>query len=140
MRTLLSLAAALVALGILVDVQAQFPPFSPTKEVAPKGVNRPSCRTGYCAGSDVPTNLQVLNLDTYPGAMQHFVMSLGLLDNEGCSYCHVADRASDEKPQKVMARNMLMMVRELNARFPDGEQRVTCYTCHRGSKTPATAP
>ena len=28
----------------------------------------------------------------------------------------------------------------INARFPEGEQRVTCWTCHRGSTKPATAP
>jgi len=56
------------------------------------------------------------------------------------NYCHVEDHASDEKPQKLTARNMISMVREINACFPDGKQHVTCYTCHRGSTTPATAP
>jgi Photosynthetic reaction centre cytochrome C subunit len=34
----------------------------------------------------------------------------------------------------------LSMVREINARFPDGKQHVTCFTCHRGSIVPATEP
>lgn len=52
--------------------------------------------------------------------MQNFVQA----------YCHVkGDRASDEKMQKVTARNMILMVREINAKFPDGKQHVTCYTC-----------
>ena len=54
-----------------------------------------------------------------------------------CNYCHVEDRASDEKMQKVIARNMIMMVREINMRFPDTKAHVTC---HRGSPTPATTP
>jgi hypothetical protein len=62
------------------------------------------------------------------------------LDKGVCNYCHIDDRASDEKMQKVIARNMIIMVREINAHFPDGKQHVTCYTCHRGSTAPATAP
>jgi hypothetical protein len=42
--------------------------------------------------------------------------------------------------QKLTARNMVIMVKDINARFPEGEQRVTCWTCHRGSTAPATAP
>jgi hypothetical protein len=34
----------------------------------------------------------------------------------------------------------MLVVREINARFPDRKQHVTCYTCHRGSTTPAMAP
>ena len=72
--------------------------------------------------------------------MQAFVQALGLLDKGGCNYCHVEDRASDEKMQKLTARGMITMVREINARFPDGKQHVTCYTCHHGNTIPATAP
>lgn len=72
--------------------------------------------------------------------MQAFVEALGVADKGRCNYCHVEDRASDEKMQKLIARNMILMVRELNGRFPDGKQHVTCYTCHRGSTTPAMAP
>jgi photosynthetic reaction center cytochrome c subunit len=73
--------------------------------------------------------------------MQNFVQALGYADKGACEYCHVkGDRASDEKMQKVTARNMILMVREINAKFPDGTQHVTCYTCHRGGTMPATEP
>lgn len=72
--------------------------------------------------------------------MQTFVEALGVADKGWCGYCHVEDRASDEKMQKITARNMILMVREINARFQDGKQHVTCYTCHCGSTTPAMAP
>jgi hypothetical protein len=91
-------------------------------------------------GGFVPKNLKLLTPVALPNAMQNFVLALGLLDKGVCNYCHVEDRASDEKMQKVIARNMIIMVNEINARFPDGKQHVTCYTCHRGSPTPATAP
>ena len=53
---------------------------------------------------------------------------------------HRGDKASDEKMEESIARKMILMVRDINADFEDGKQRVTCYTCHRGSITPATAP
>jgi hypothetical protein len=56
-----------------------------------------------------------------------------------CNYCHVEDRASDEKMQKLIARDMIKMVREINGRFPDGKPHVSYYTCHRGRIVPAMA-
>jgi Photosynthetic reaction centre cytochrome C subunit len=91
-------------------------------------------------GGFAPKNLKLLDAVALPRTMQDFVLALGLLDKGVCNYCHVEDRASDEKMQKVIARDMIAMVNEINARFQDGKQHVTCYTCHRGSPTPATAP
>jgi hypothetical protein len=82
----------------------------------------------------------VLNQGAIPQTMQSFVQALGLLDKGTCSYCHVEDRSSDEKRQKVVARRMITMVRAINGTFPDGQQHVTCYTCHRGNTTPLTEP
>jgi len=58
-----------------------------------------------------------------------------------CNFCHVADdRSADTKQEKVMARMMIGMVHDINAKFPDGKVHVTCFTCHRGSTEPLTAP
>jgi Photosynthetic reaction centre cytochrome C subunit len=55
----------------------------------------------------------------------------------GREYCHdVTDLSLDTKPQKVKARMMLEMVRDINAKFGDGKTHVTCWTCHRGSTQP----
>ena len=83
-------------------------------------------------------NLKVLKGPDVAAAMQSFVGDLGLLEEGTCSFCHVADRSSDEKITKVKAREMIAMVKSINARFTDGKQHVTCYTCHRGSLTPLT--
>jgi hypothetical protein len=83
-----------------------------------------------------PKNLQILTPETYRAAMQSFTQALGVQ----CDFCHVADRSSDEKEEKKMARMMLTMAREINSKFPDGKQHVTCYTCHRGAQEPLTAP
>lgn len=86
----------------------------------------------------VPKNLQVLTVeDLHSGIMRKFATALG----GNCQFCHVrGDNASDENPHKVTARKMILMTREINAKFPDGKEHVTCWTCHRGSHEPATAP
>jgi hypothetical protein len=91
-------------------------------------------------GGGGPKNLQVLNQATLPETMQSFVQALGLLDKGTCSYCHVEDRSSDEKRPKVVARRMITMMRAINGTFPDGQQHVTCYTCHRGNTKPLMQP
>ena len=85
-------------------------------------------------------NLKVLEGADVAATMPLFVRDLGLLEEGTCAFCHVADRSSDEKMTKVIARDMLLMVKEINAKFPDGKQHVTCFTCHRGSKKPLMAP
>jgi len=85
-------------------------------------------------------NIQVLQGADVPATMQSFVQALGLLDKGACSYCHVEDRSSDAKAQKVTARRMVIMMRAINGTFADGKQHVTCYTCHRGSPAPVTEP
>jgi hypothetical protein len=91
-------------------------------------------------GGGGPKNVQVLNPATLPETMQSFVQALGLLEKGTCNYCHAEDKSSDEKRPKVIARRMVTMMRAINGTFPDGQQHVTCYTCHRGSTTPLTEP
>ncbi len=56
-----------------------------------------------------------------------------------CTFCHAAgDFASDANPKKLMARNMMRMVDDLNHGPLNGQMHVTCYTCHRGDATPKT--
>ncbi len=31
---------------------------------------------------------------------------------------------------------MIVLTQDVNAKFPDGKQHVTCYTCHRGAHEP----
>jgi photosynthetic reaction center cytochrome c subunit len=88
-----------------------------------------------------PKNLKVLTPENYMDNMRAFVPALGLADKGGCNFCHVADdRSADTKQEKVMARMMIQMVGDINSKFPDGKVHVTCFTCHRGSTEPLTAP
>jgi hypothetical protein len=82
-----------------------------------------------------------------------------------CNFCHVAgahmelghanDRELDLNPKKLIARNMIGMLKEINGALfpgddidivftasstpPAGKHYVTCYTCHRGDHLPLTA-
>ncbi len=82
------------------------------------------------------------------GAMRDFTFSLGVR----CQFCHVGeeglplerfDFASDQKRTKVVARQMMRMVQEINRRVDTLPGRtasgiaVTCRTCHRGVSRPA---
>lgn len=115
-----------------------------------------------------PTNLQVLPKDSTPAAvldlMRQFTQALGVQ----CVYCHLqppppmfapedvaagAGRggtgpppmnfAADIKDAKKVARAMLVMVKDINAKLAtdvgataDGPVRVECVTCHRGVTNP----
>ncbi len=87
-----------------------------------------------------PKNLKILTGESGEQVimtMRAFRTALGVQ----CVYCHVqGDFASDDNPKKETARGMLMLARDINSKFPDGQRHVTCYTCHRGAAIPATEP
>jgi tetratricopeptide (TPR) repeat protein len=71
--------------------------------------------------------------------MQAIANALGV----SCEYCHSARGSSQPEPKKDIARQMIAMTRELNARIeaatmkPAGEAvRVDCITCHHGVPVP----
>jgi hypothetical protein len=69
--------------------------------------------------------------------MRSYTVALG----QNCQFCHVqGDWSKDDNPKKEVARNMIKMVNEINAKFPDGQTHVTCYTCHAGKEHPVMAP
>jgi hypothetical protein len=60
-----------------------------------------------------------------------------------CGFCHVPGQwASDEKPNKNIARDMVAMVGRVNAdlksmrNLPDSSPMISCMTCHRGERKP----
>jgi hypothetical protein len=97
------------------------------------------------------------NLQLYPkdiprpeliATMQGFAQALGVQ----CGYCHVGqapqfDFASDAKPTKGVARKMILLAREVNAKIPEAvgkppndTTRLRCATCHRGVAIPKLLP
>jgi Photosynthetic reaction centre cytochrome C subunit len=73
--------------------------------------------------------------------MNFFAASMG----RRCTFCHVNnngqwDFASDEKPEKNRAREMIKMVLDADKATFNGNPAVSCWTCHRGSNQPQGVP
>jgi hypothetical protein len=82
-------------------------------------------------------NLKLLQPSDIRPMMGAFRTALGVQ----CTFCHAqGDFASDENPHKEIARKMIALARDINSKFPDGKDHVTCYTCHRGTQEPAMTP
>ncbi len=95
-------------------------------------------KQGGGGGQQAPhKNLKVLKDDEVRPVMGAMTGALG----QRCNFCHAqGDFASDDIPKKLVARQMMVMVNEINAKFPDGKAHVSCYTCHRGKTTPDMGP
>jgi hypothetical protein len=82
--------------------------------------------------------------------MEEFEVALGVK----CDFCHVKqknnpdewDYASDEKPEKNVARKMIDMSNKINKQFFEGKMiygqpsallEIRCVTCHHGAAHPA---
>jgi Photosynthetic reaction centre cytochrome C subunit len=98
------------------------------------------------------TNLQVLPKNISPKALQHIMVdefqdALGV----GCNFCHAQEKgslhldyASDEKPEKEIARAMMRMAMDINKKYfevqnpliGDSLMTVSCNTCHHGVAHP----
>jgi hypothetical protein len=73
------------------------------------------------------------------GASMHLIS--GALHVE-CGHCHVEPNQfdKDDKPAKQVAREMIVLVQQLNKTYFQGKQVVSCYTCHHGNLTPIDKP
>ena len=91
---------------------------------------------GKKGGPRPPQNLKVLKQPVnIRQVMGEFRGALGV----ECAHCHIQGQfASDENPKKEIARKMIVMTEEINAKFPAGKVHVTCFTCHRGDVEPKT--
>ncbi len=87
-------------------------------------------------------NIKSLNgqpADMLNPTMVFFEASLGV----GCPFCHDNDankRELDSKPQKLIARQMIEMVNNINKTTFKGQRQVTCFTCHQGRDVPIGVP
>jgi hypothetical protein len=115
--------AVFICLTLSIAHAAQWPATSPDKN-----------------SGEVFKNLKVLNntpSDLLLPSMQFITSSLGV----HCDYCHVENAFDkDDKRPKQTARQMMRMVEEINSTQFKNLQKVSCYTCHRGSPRPLTVP
>ncbi len=88
-----------------------------------------------------PKNLKVLPSDIEPQQLMGMMRGVSGALGVRCNHCHTPpDFASDEKPEKEVARAMIKMVQNIKGHAdeyaPDGRaDKVGCWTCHRGSAT-----
>src|ERR1044071_6594796 len=132
-RTLLKsivLAFSIVAVFLIFDnrsgvvrvTKAQSPPQEKTVEQVEKNIK---VLTGMPQSQLIPV-------------MNFFSASMG----RRCNYCHINnqgqwDYASDAKPEKTAAREMIKLFMDINKTTERLKlDPVSCYTCHRGRTSP----
>lgn len=106
---------------------------------------RPSGEQKPLMSEDVFKNVQILKgipVKEFMDTMGFFSAATGL----NCVDCHDPEGASSlaayaiDTPLKQTARKMILMVNMLNKSSFGGEQKVTCYTCHRATDRPKRIP
>lgn len=87
---------------------------------------------------DEVKNVEVMDPSTRLAEARIYMLQFNEALGVECKDCHVVrDFASDDVPLKHAARDMMRMQAELNAKFFPGQgERITCWTCHRGSRIP----
>ncbi len=78
--------------------------------------------------NDIPANQMNLSMHLIAG-------QLGV----GCQYCHVWEQWDrEDRPQKQIARRMMIMTNDINRNSFGGARAVTCFTCHQGRPKPVS--
>lgn len=85
-------------------------------------------------------NIQVLKdmpADQLGKVMNIMSASLGV----NCDFCHAGyEFEKDDKEHKQITREMIKMTFDLNEKYFEGKQEVSCNTCHNGQPHPRAQP
>ena len=96
--------------------------------------------------TETPAEKEFKNIQVFKGkparevrpAMEGITAALGV----GCDFCHAQDAKGefqwdkDDKEPKKTAREMVVMMNNINKQNFDGRMEVTCATCHQGHSSP----
>jgi len=135
-RTLLksiALALSLVALFLIFDNRSEVVRATKVQSPPAKTVEQVQKNIKVLTGMPESQLIPVMNF---------FAASMG----RRCNYCHVNnqgqwDYASDAKPEKTSAREMIKLVLDNNKTMERLKlDPVSCYTCHRGRTNPQSIP
>jgi hypothetical protein len=130
-------AAVLVNVGLLGMVAAA--------SLGAEGAAQAPGQPAQPMAEQVFKNIQVLKgipADEFMDTMGMFASSL-LYD---CTGCHVQEILTDRNafatptPRIQRARQMVVMMNALNRMYFGGQQKVTCFTCHRADGFPEVVP
>ncbi|HRG58822.1 MAG TPA: c-type cytochrome [Bacteroidia bacterium] len=95
-----------------------------------------------------PINLKILPKDISGDELHQVMRAYSKALGVRCSYCHEkkegqqhADFASDAKKEKEIAREMMLMVNDINTKYLANSgkghfEKISCVTCHMGRKVP----
>lgn len=92
------------------------------------------------AGAAVFKNLQVLPKDITKPALKATMRDIAKSLNVDCDHCHKEPDMAADTDKKKIAREMMEMVKTINAKYPMTLKKVTCWTCHRGKPEPDPGP
>lgn len=84
-------------------------------------------------------NVKVLSYKTKVDIMKYMKTSIVKELGAECNYCHnINDYSSDENEHKLVAREMMQMVININENTmkPLKKHEISCWVCHRGQKQP----
>jgi photosynthetic reaction center cytochrome c subunit len=85
-------------------------------------------------------NIRVLT-DMPAGRMARTMGVFTVVLGVDCSHSHLADQwDDDDKPAKQTTREMVQMVSGINQQLLETQDKVTCWTCHRGALKPEATP
>jgi hypothetical protein len=135
-RTLLksiALGFSIVTLFLLFDSRSEVVRATKTESPQEKTVEQVQKNIKVLTGMPQSQLIPVMNF---------FAASMG----RRCNYCHVNnqgqwDYASDAKPEKAAAREMIKLVMDINKTTERLKlDPVSCYTCHRGRTSPQSIP
>jgi hypothetical protein len=135
-RTLLksiALGFSIVTLFLLFDSRSEVVRATKTESPQEKTVEQVQKNIKVLTGLPQSQLIPVMNF---------FAASMG----RRCNYCHVNnqgqwDYASDAKPEKAAAREMIKLVMDINKTTERLKlDPVSCYTCHRGRTSPQSIP
>ena len=85
-------------------------------------------------------NVNVLDIESR-SEMKKYMKSIAKDLGVKCSYCHDMDDKSLDNPVKDIAREMIILTRQINSYLNDINKNeeeksvvsVTCWTCHKGN-------
>ena len=129
----IALGMSIVALLLIFDNRSEV--VRATKEQAPQE------KTVEQVGKNIKVLTGMPESQLIP-VMNFFAASMG----RRCNYCHVNnqgqwDYASDAKPEKTSAREMVKLVMDINKTTERLKlDPVSCYSCHRGRTSPQSIP
>ncbi len=103
---------------------------------------------------DKPKNLKILPKNISEKELHKIMKNYSISLGVRCNFCHVSEKiegrekpkfdfASDNKPEKIRARDMMRMTMAINENYlskmiggDHPTEQINCVTCHMGRKTP----